>query len=211
VQITHFGHACVLVEIDGARILIDPGTYSHGFESLTRLDAILITHSHPDHLDSVRLEDLRTANTGVILVGDASLRGAVVFREGDLILDADAEFEVAGVEIQALQGTHEVVHPELASPPNTRYRLGGRVWHPGDSFEYRGERADVFLLPIGGPWMKLSDAIDCARAGAPAYIIPIHESGLAEAHRNLHVSVLTNLVQSVSNVVVPEPGVAINL
>jgi L-ascorbate metabolism protein UlaG (beta-lactamase superfamily) len=49
VRITHYGHACVLAELpDGTRVLFDPGTYSAGFEDLTGLDAVLITHEHPD-------------------------------------------------------------------------------------------------------------------------------------------------------------------
>ena len=31
-QITRLGHSCLLVEDDNARLLIDPGTYSHGFD-----------------------------------------------------------------------------------------------------------------------------------------------------------------------------------
>ena len=50
-QVTHFGHACVLVEQGTARILIDPGQWSDGFGGLRDLDGILITHRHPDHLD----------------------------------------------------------------------------------------------------------------------------------------------------------------
>ena len=50
-QVTHFGHACVLVEQGTARILIDPGEWSDGFGGLRDLDGILITHRHPDHLD----------------------------------------------------------------------------------------------------------------------------------------------------------------
>jgi len=44
VQITHFGHACVLVDTGAARLLFDPGTFSSGFEKLGGLDAILVTH-----------------------------------------------------------------------------------------------------------------------------------------------------------------------
>ena len=58
-KITHFGHSCLLVEIDGTRVLFDPGTFSHGFEGIEGLDAILITHQHPDHCDVARLPDLR--------------------------------------------------------------------------------------------------------------------------------------------------------
>jgi L-ascorbate metabolism protein UlaG (beta-lactamase superfamily) len=45
IRITHYGHACVLAELAGrTRVLFDPGTYSAGFEELTGLDAVLITH-----------------------------------------------------------------------------------------------------------------------------------------------------------------------
>ena len=52
-QITHFGHACVLLS-GNSRVLLDPGTYSSGFEILHDLDAVLITHDHPDHRDPDR-------------------------------------------------------------------------------------------------------------------------------------------------------------
>src|SRR4051812_50001628 len=61
-QITKFGHSCLLVNDGEARILVDPGTFSAGFESLTGLTAILITHQHPDHLDPERLPAVVTAN-----------------------------------------------------------------------------------------------------------------------------------------------------
>jgi L-ascorbate metabolism protein UlaG (beta-lactamase superfamily) len=50
-QVTHFGHACVLVGLGTGRTLIDPGEWSDGFSELGGLDGILITHKHPDHLD----------------------------------------------------------------------------------------------------------------------------------------------------------------
>src|SRR6266545_3097997 len=69
-QIIHFGHSCVLVETGSARLLFDPGTFSHGFEDLRDLDAILITHQHADHLDIDRLPALIQANPQATLVAD---------------------------------------------------------------------------------------------------------------------------------------------
>ena len=54
-QVTHFGHSCVLLDTGAARLLIDPGSFSTGFEHVTGLDAVLVTHQHPDHLDTDRL------------------------------------------------------------------------------------------------------------------------------------------------------------
>ena len=51
-------------------ILFDPGTFSHGFEGITGLSAILITHQHPDHADTERLPALVDANPQAALYAD---------------------------------------------------------------------------------------------------------------------------------------------
>ncbi|MGB5564945.1 MAG: MBL fold metallo-hydrolase, partial [Acidimicrobiia bacterium] len=63
VAITKLVHACLLVEVDDTRILIDPGTFSWQDERLVPsmvdgVDRVLITHEHADH---VSLEFLRAA------------------------------------------------------------------------------------------------------------------------------------------------------
>ena len=79
-KITHFGHACLLVETGGARLLFDPGTDSSGFETLRDLSAILITHEHDDHVDYAKLPALTVQNPGAQLIADrdtaAKLDGA---------------------------------------------------------------------------------------------------------------------------------------
>ncbi len=178
-RITKFGHACVLIEDGGARVLLDPGTYTAGFEDLRDLSAVLITHSHPDHVDQDRLLQLLEHNPTAKVVADdttaAALRergvDALTAHDGDR-LDLELEVEVSGVR-------HTPIHADIPAVPNVAYFVARTFFHPGDSFTMPDGPVPVLGLPTGGPWLKLGEAIDYLRAVRPAIAIPIHESVLA--------------------------------
>ncbi|GAB2850631.1 MBL fold metallo-hydrolase [Microbacterium insulae] len=209
-RLTHFGHAAVLVETDdGATALIDPGTYSAGFESLCNLNLILVTHAHPDHVDAERLAALRAANPEAILASNAEGLAAAGAAPGpeanprDRLVSDGTPFEAAGVRIQPTPSAHAPIHPSLPSLANTGFLLEERVWHPGDAFDAKPPVVDILLLPVGGPWMKLSEAIEFARVVEPRIVVPIHQAGLADIHRQLHYQLIRNLVPA-ELVVLPE-------
>jgi L-ascorbate metabolism protein UlaG (beta-lactamase superfamily) len=54
VWITRYTHSCVRLEMDGAVLVIDPGTWSEA-HALPGCDAVLVTHEHNDHVDVLRL------------------------------------------------------------------------------------------------------------------------------------------------------------
>lgn len=208
-KLTHFGHASILVETDsGRRALFDPGTYSSGFEAVTGIDLILLTHAHPDHVDAARFSALRKANPAAVLVsGDTARAMADDPRDSDRVVKGTEPFDVAGVKIQPTGAVHGVIHPALPEVANTGFILDGRVWHPGDAFDAEPQEVDVLLLPVGGPWMKIGEAVDFARAVSPRVIVPIHQGGLADVHRQLHYGLLKSLVPS-SELVLLEEGAA---
>ena len=63
-RLTKFGHSCLLVEEGGDRVLLDPGSFSDGFEGLEGLTAVRVTHQHADHLDRERVRLVLDRNPG---------------------------------------------------------------------------------------------------------------------------------------------------
>ena len=201
-RLTHFGHACLLVETAGARILFDPGTLSHGFEDLRDLTAILVTHQHDDHVDYSRLPALLTRNPDATLIADhdtaAGLSGALALETGDTVT-------VAGVRIDAVGGKHEPVYQSIPDCTNSAYIVNdGEFYHPGDSFFVPEQRIDVLALPIGGPWLRVSDAVTFLRAVTPRVAVPMHEAALA--HPAQHVEMVTAFGPDSTEVVPFERG-----
>jgi L-ascorbate metabolism protein UlaG (beta-lactamase superfamily) len=195
-HLTHLGHACVLIEIDGTGVLIDPGSLSTATNA-RGVDAMLFTHSHVDHLDTGAVAELLRSNSPSDIVADAA--SAQILHDSGIrdvtVVDTPgtAQLDVGGVGISATTVPHASIHCDLPSPVNNTYLLGDTILHPGDAFWKPDRPVPVLLLPIGGPWMKLSESIDYLRAVSPQVAIPIHQGGLAAAHRALHFDLLTKL------------------
>lgn len=204
-RVVHLGHSCVLLDTGSARLLIDPGTFSTGFEQLTDLDAVLVTHQHPDHLDADRLPALLDANPGVsLLVDEGSAEQLAGQGVAHQVVRPGEMLEPAGAVVQVLGGEHAVIHPDIPVIPNNGYLVDGTVLHPGDSFTPPPGPVDMLLLPTGAPWLKASEAIDYLRLVAPPLAVPIHQAVLAIPE--MYYNHFVNLAPSGTEVRVAEHG-----
>jgi L-ascorbate metabolism protein UlaG (beta-lactamase superfamily) len=176
-QIVHYGHACLLLDTGAARILLDPGSFSKGFEGLTGLDAIMVTHQHFDHLDEERLLPLLRANPDARLVVDTDTAAILAGKKIDHeVTSPGATLQVAGATVEVIGGQHAVIHPDIPRITNNAYLFDGTHLHPGDSFTVPPHPVDVLFLPSSAPWLKISEAIDYTREVRPKAVVPIHEA-----------------------------------
>jgi L-ascorbate metabolism protein UlaG (beta-lactamase superfamily) len=190
-RLTKFGHSCLLVEEAQARMLLDPGTLSGGFESLEGLTAVLFTHQHADHLDPERLGGLLDRNPRVRVLSDEGSAKAVAEAGGEVEVVHDGDqLEIGGVGVGVVGRDHAVIHPDIPVVPNVGYLLGGRLFHPGDAFTLPGQPIEVLAVPAGAPWLKVSEPIDYLRQVQPKVAVPVHEQvlstvGISIAYRQL--------------------------
>jgi L-ascorbate metabolism protein UlaG (beta-lactamase superfamily) len=193
-RLTKFGHSCLLVEDGGARVLLDPGSFSEGFETLGGLTAVCLTHQHVDHLDPERVRLLLDRSPGVRVVSDEGSAEALAEAGADVevVHDGD-ELALGGLALRVIGRDHAAVHPDVPVIPNVGYLLGGRLFHPGDSLTVPGEPVEVLAVPAGAPWLRLADAVDYLRGVRPRVAVPVHEKLLSAAGIGAHYRQLEQL------------------
>ena len=180
-QITRFGHAAILVEVAGQRILIDPGAFSSNdvFE-LDGLDAIVVTHQHADHLDQGRIGGLLERNPDAVRLSDPETASIVdafsAHTDGDVTT-------LGGVELHGIGTTHAEILPAIPRVTNTGVLVTAQgepsVFHPGDSYASAPENVDILAAPLWAPWARIADTVDFIQRVAPRTFFPVHDAGVA--------------------------------
>lgn len=181
--ITKFGHCCLLIEVKGVRILTDPGNYNTTPE-VERVDAILITHEHPDHLHVESLQVVLGKNPAVRVFSHAGV-GKILDDAGisyTLISDGEAVV-VKGVSIESSGSVHACIHHDLPAVQNTGFYIDETLFYPGDSFHNPKKDITILALPVAGPWMKLEEAIEYAKLIKPKVVFPVHDGMLRQEHQ----------------------------
>ncbi|WP_404382171.1 MBL fold metallo-hydrolase [Knoellia locipacati] len=189
-RLTHLGHACLLVEIAGERILIDPGGFTPGFEDLRDLSAVVVTHQHPDHLDQRRVPILMHHNPRARLLADP---GSVEVLSG-LGLDAEVRTEptrVGSVTLTPVGEVHALIHDDIPRIPNVGVVLRAlgesSLYHPGDSLDGDPGDVDVVAFPLNAPWQASRDMAAFLRRLDPPHAVPIHDALLSNQGRRLYL------------------------
>ncbi|MGZ4447531.1 MAG: MBL fold metallo-hydrolase [Nocardioides sp.] len=181
-RITKLGHACVRIEHEGRTVVLDPGVFTDP-DAVDGVDAVLITHEHPDHYLA---EHLRRTDAPVFTIDAVAARireDAPDVHERTTVVAPGASFDV-GVPVRAVGELHAVIHPELPRFHNSGYVLtlgDAKVYHPGDALTAPGEDVDVLLLPVSAPWMRASEAVEFARSVRAPRNLAIHDRVYSEA------------------------------
>ena len=194
------GHATVLLELGGRRLLTDPVLRSRvgpiaraaapaDAAVAQNLDAVLVSHVHYDHLDARSLRRIDGATPVIAPRGAGRLLRRLGFASVTEIAVGET-VDVAGVAVRAVPAHHDGRrHPFGADRAETVGFLVGdspRVYFAGDTEQFDGMAdlaagLDVALLPIAGWGPTLGaghlgprEAASALTLLRPRVAVPIH-------------------------------------
>jgi len=201
-SLTYVGHATTLIEVDGTRLLTDPvlGPRVLHIRRLVpdpvvppRLDAILVSHAHYDHLDVASLRELPAAVPVLAPPGVARLveqrtgHATIAVAPGDRVRVGTVDVVVT----EALHDGSRMRYTEDLGAVGFVVEGSARVYFAGDTDVFDGMRGlaediDVALLPVWG-WgpdvgpghLDPEGAAKAAALLAPKVAVPIHWGTLA--------------------------------
>jgi L-ascorbate metabolism protein UlaG (beta-lactamase superfamily) len=191
-RIVFLGHATVLIELNGVRLLTDPVLRDHVVHlrrqvapveksvlSAAGPDAVLISHLHYDHLDLASLRLLGLDTPLLVPVGaGAWLEGRGFTRVTELSVEGGTA-NVGALVLSAVEARHD--HRRRPGPAGLRAEAQGyvvngperTVYFAGDTGLFEGmsdlvSSLDVALLPVAGWGPTLGPGhmgpLDAARA-----------------------------------------------
>lgn len=181
-KIKKLGHCCLVIEVEGKRIMTDPGSYSILQDQEKNIDIILITHEHGDHLhvDSLKkvlknnLSAKIITNTGVGMILDQNNIPYEKVENGQSNIFKSISFEGFGEK-------HEEIYGDFGQVQNTGYLIQDKLFYPGDAFTNPNKKIDILALPVAGPWMKIKTAISYVLEIKPRVCFPVHDGMIIES------------------------------
>jgi L-ascorbate metabolism protein UlaG (beta-lactamase superfamily) len=195
--ITKLGHCCLILEDNGVKILTDPGTFTTDqVKTVMGINVILITHEHADHFHVESIQTVLEKNPGAIVVSNGAVEALLAERKIPCTVVGDAQSAtVAGLLIEGYGKDHAPIYGPI-NIENTGYFVAGKFYFPGDAFHDPKRPIDVLALPVAGPWMKISEAIDFAKQTKPRTAFGVHDGMIVPGFGGFVATMLQNFLKS---------------
>lgn len=193
-RITKYAHACLVVEEQGKKLVLDPGGLTPDFGELAGIVAVVVTHQHYDHFNAEHLQAIIAANPDVRIFMPEDAQAQFNDRHVQAVRPSQ-QAAVGPFTLRFFGGQHAVVHSSLAMPENVGVLVNDTLYYPGDSLAPPQQPPKILALPTSAPWLKIGESIDYLLAVKPVQCFSTHDAILSDAGHQLVQKTMSNICQ----------------
>jgi L-ascorbate metabolism protein UlaG (beta-lactamase superfamily) len=205
-QITKYEHACFIVEIEGKKVVVDPGSFTSPLPDPTNVLGVVITHEHADHWTPEHLTRILEASPTARVFGPAGVAAAVSGFDVTVVQDDD-RIDLGPFTLAFSGGKHAEIHSSIPIVDNIAVFINDTVFYPGDSFTLPPVAPEVLAVPSSAPWLKIGEVMDYVAAAKPVRSFPTHEMINSAAGKGMANGRIDALTQAGGGEFFPlEPG-----
>ncbi len=245
-------NATALLEYGGKRLLIDPSLDPAGArpaiantlnqrpnplvelpsiwkQSISDLDACLVTHLHQDHFDAT---GARVIPTNTLMLAQPEDVATLTERGFSLVMAVDPDAELRGISVRRTPASHGSGDIARAMAPVSGFVLrtngepvvyiaGDTIWYDDVERVIAQEQPDVIIVNAsgasflqGGPIVMTAEDVAQVRRAAPmATIVVVHLEAINHCHetRAYYRQRLPELGVNLSATLIPENGEAVEI
>jgi len=180
-KISKYLHSCLLFELDGYKLLIDPGniTFAEGLvkpEQFADVNTIIITHTHPDHLDIEHLKNI-VSLSGATVIANKQVGEQLTANNIPFCLLCNGLSQVGPFKLEAFTVVHELIM-DNPLPQMTGLLINDKVLHPVDSMEdalLKHKGVELLIMVTMAPFANEPRIAAFADQLQPKQILPVHD------------------------------------
>ena len=197
-KLTKLEHAALVLELDGSKLIVDPGVFTRpladsvdGIAGLEKTVAIVLTHEHGDHWTPDQLNGILAKAPGIPIFAPSGVAQAVGPDFDVTIVNGGDEVTAGPFTLTFFGEKHAVIHSSIPVIDNVGVLVSSpltasTLYYPGDSFTVpTGIDVDVLAVPVGAPWLKIAEVIDFVLEVKPRRSFATHEMVLSDAGKGM--------------------------
>ena len=174
-KLTKLEHAALILEDDGTKLFVDPGSFTTPITDAAGTVAVVITHEHGDHWTPEQLERILKASPDAVIYGPEGVANAATDFDVTVVHAGDV-VEAGPFRLRFFGGRHAVIHSSIPVVDNVGVIVNDVLVYPGDSFaDPELEEIDVLAVPSSAPWLKAGEFIDYVLRLKPRHAFSTHE------------------------------------
>lgn len=183
-RVTRHEHAALTLRDSGKTLVIDPGNLTDPPLELDNVIGVVLTHEHADHWTPDHLDRILELAPGIPIFGPPGVADAAAGYDVTVVNAGDT-VNLDPFRLRFFGGRHNVIHESIPIVDNVGVLVNDAFYYGGDSYTVpEGVEVKLLAAPLGGPWLKIGEAMDFVLAVAPRQAFGTHDMGLSVIGRN---------------------------